>query len=323
MGLWNLIKKAGSAVYSSMKTVVKKGVEVVKKAASTIGNGIKKVGAAIQSGWKKFTGRDKEEEAEALLAALECKAREKEKEFQNFSEKIQKRLDNSLKKLNQIRVDLNLNSFRRFENLASHFSTWDVDKVRLELSIELKKQHLETVKTRNELFKIDFRNHPVSSNLKAIFTLGFLTRKRAKETLLAVQEEGHRLDFEIEKIEAEMARLSLIAESLEQVVSFIEGCHEYYQRILDELDYSVNFLRSSFVVATGEKPPKQMDPEMLPKHHLLSLECADKATRILFAIGNYHYVDMAGNQVTSIDRDFASFKEKCTKMKELQQQFAA
>ena len=77
MGLWNLIKKAGSAVYSSMKTVVKKGVEVVKKAASTIGNGIKKVGAAIQSGWKKFTGRDKEEEAEALLAALECKAREK------------------------------------------------------------------------------------------------------------------------------------------------------------------------------------------------------------------------------------------------------
>lgn len=317
--MFGLLRRCGSAVFGAVKTVAKK----IEKGVTAACKEVKKVGAAIQSGWKKFTGENTEREAEKLLSALEAKAKSQEKEFQIFAEEIQKRLDASMEKLNQVRAELNFNCFTRFEKLASRFANWNVEKVRYELSMLVKEKHLEAVKSRGELFKIDFRNHPVSSNLKAIFTLGFLTRKRADETLKAVQEEGHRLDFEIEQIKAEKTRLSRLADSLEQIASFFEGCHEYYRRILDELDYSVNFLRSSYFVMNHEDPAEQFDPEMLPEHHKLCLKCADEATRILFAIGNHRYVNMTEKTIEVIDRDINSFQEGRAEMEELQKQFAA
>ena len=102
-----------------------------------------------------------------------------------------------------MRIELNVRDFRRFEELASNFSTWQVGHSKIEFSRGLEKKELESLKGRQDLFKIDFRNNPISSNLKAIFTLGFWSRKKAKESLLAVQEENHRLEAELKELDAE------------------------------------------------------------------------------------------------------------------------
>ena len=172
MGFWSAvggaIKSVGSAVWSGVKTVVKKGADVVKTVAKASWEGVKKAGAVVKAGWEKFTGRDKEREAEALLAAMEEKARSKEKEFGDFFEDVQKRIDSSIEKINDIRAELNFQDFRRFEELASNFSLWNVGNTNFEFSRGLTKVELEPLKTREDLFKIDFRNHPIKSNLKAI-----------------------------------------------------------------------------------------------------------------------------------------------------------
>ena len=324
MGVLGFISRCASAVWGGVKTVAKKSAEVVKKAATVTWEGVKKCGAVLKAGWEKFTGRDKEREAEELLAQLETKARTAERDFQCFAEEIQDRVNTALERLNAMREELNTCDFRRFENLAALFSNWEVSKVRSECALELKRHHLEPLKTRDDLFKIDFRNHPISSNLKAVFTLGFLTRKRAKETLLAVREEEHRLELDLDKMNSEKTRLSLIADSLEQVVEQVVTFRQkYYLKLLDELDYSVHLMRSCYFVQTTEPVPDKIDPEMMPLRHQKCLECADKATRILFVIGNSSFVEMTKSSLTKIDADFDNWQEKQQQLVELQQDFAA
>ena len=119
MGFWssigNAIKSVGSAVWGGVKTVAQKAVEVGTKVVKATWEGAKKVGSAVKAGWEKFTGRDKEREAEALLAAMEEKARSKEKEFSAFFDAVQQRIDDAICKINEMRVELNVRDFRRFE----------------------------------------------------------------------------------------------------------------------------------------------------------------------------------------------------------------
>ena len=323
MGLFSALKSIGSAVWGGVKTVAKKSVEVIKDVGSAVWEGEKKAGAIVKAGWEKFTGRNKEREAEALLAAMEEKARTKEKEFEEFFDDVQKRIDSSIEEINSIRAELNFLDFRRFEELASNFSTWDVANIGLEFSQNLKKIELEPLKKRGELFKIDFRNNPIKSNLKAIVSLGFWSRKQAKESLLAVKEEEHRLDCELKKFDAEVVRLNLLAESLENVISFISSFRTYYKRILDVLDYSVNFLRSSYFTQTQKEPPALLDPAMLPQRHQKCLECSDKATRIMYEIAKRHYISATQQSVEMIQEDFKCFNNDKAKLETMQQDFAA
>ncbi|MBO4648204.1 MAG: hypothetical protein J5806_08605 [Lentisphaeria bacterium] len=328
MGFWDAIggalKRVGSCVYGGVKKVVQKTVEVAKKVVTATCEGVKKCGAVVKAGWEKFTGRDKEREAEELLAQLETKARTAERDFQYFADEIQNRVNTAFEKLNVMREELNTRDFRRFEALAALFSNWEVAKVRSECGLELKRRHLEPLKTRGDLFKIDFRNHPISSNFKAVFTLGFLTRKRAKETLLAVREEEHRFELDLKKMNAEKIRLENLADSLEQVTKQVSTFQQkYYHKLLDELDYSVNLMRSCYYVQTHEPAPDKIDPEMMPLRHQKCLECADKATRILFVIGNFSFVEMTKTSLTKIDADFNSWQKQQQQLVELQQAFAA
>ena len=321
MGVFAKIAKIGSCVWGGAKTVVKGVGKVVGKVATVMIDGGKKVYAAVQSGYEIFTGRDKEREAEKLLDRLQKRARSKEQEFQDFADKIQKRIDLELEKLNDMRDKLNYGDFRRFERLCAMFANWDVAPVRKERSEKLKEHHVEPVKERKDLFKIDFRNHPIKSNLKALCSLGFWSRKEAKETLLKVQEEEHRLDLDIKRLDAEKNRLSLLADALEQVVAQIIRVHqEYYHRLLDEVDYSVNFLRCCYFLQTNETPPSKMDIAMLPLRHIECLNNADKATRILCEIGNYRFIENTQFSVTKREQDFDKCKEQLNKM---QHEFAA
>ena len=59
-------------------------------------------------------------------------------------------------------------------------------------------------------YKIDFNKHKFKTSMQAIFTFGIYTRKKAKETLYAVQEEERKVEAEIAKMEAECVKLKAI-----------------------------------------------------------------------------------------------------------------
>jgi len=176
------------------------------------------------------------------------------------------------------------------------------------------------IRGREELFKIDFDRNPVRANLQAILTLGFGTRKKADETLKNVREQEAVLEEEAAKLDAEVARLEAARDSLGEVVRYFEGLHGCYGRLLDELEYSVHYVRSAYLLRDSYFFDGKFDVYYLPKRHLLCLMAAEKLTRIMYAMGSRKYLD---SSLTLHEADVAAAKADFAEMTELQSALAA
>ena len=300
--MFGWLKRAASRVWGGVKTVAKKVCDGVKCVAKKAWEGVKKVGHCVAKAWKKFTGQDVAEEAERRLAALEERTRRRQEDFKTFSEVNTKAINDSLASINACRKKLNNELFPRFCSLASNFRNWSVAEIGLEKCVSLKVGCC-SVRSRDELMRIDFRNHPITSNALAIFTLGFATRKRAKESLNQVREEEERMRLEFQKLDAEKVRINSMLKALKQVELQFEDCLEIYSNVLDEVDYSVELLRTGRSILNGEPMTGMFDVEFLPERHLLSLKAADEITRIVFAIGAHKYVKSNSKRIELVKAD--------------------
>ena len=320
--MFGWLKRACSCVWGGVKTVAKKVCDGVKYVAKKTWEGVKKVGNCVAKVWKKCTGQDVAEEAERRLAALEERTRRRNEEFNAFTSEKSKEINDALASINACRKKLNDELFPQFCSLAGNFRNWSVADVGLEKSIRLK-GGCDTVRSREELMRIDFHNHPISANLLAVFTLGFATRKRAKESLNQVKEEEERMNAEFQKLEAEKARINGVLMSLRQVERQFESCLEVYSRVLDEVDFSVALLRSGRCILGGEIADGKFDVEFLPERHLLSLKAADEITRIVFAIGAHRYVNANSKRMELLDADVTDVRIGQNKCKAIEQSLKA
>lgn len=298
------VKKAASRVCGAVKAVGRAVVATAKKVKEVCHKGAQFVGKC----WKKFTGQDKAEEAERRLAALEERARRRQREFEDFMDEKTRRINAELDRINACRARLNGEMFPRFCSLAGNFSNWRVEDVLDQSEIKLKAVACGPVRGRDELIKIDFRNHPIRTNLAAIFTLGFLTRKRAKESLLAVEEEEARMSEEFARLDAEQVRIVNVLGALEQVTKIFNSHLEVYERVLDEVDYSVELLKGGRNILAGEQTTGSFDLRMLPERHILALKAADAATRIAFALGARRYVEERNEKLSEVGADMAAVR---------------
>lgn len=280
-----LKEKCGSG-YSWAKEKCDSGYSWAKE---KIASGARACWCGAKNLYKKGTGQDVVEKAEQLLQNLNERVRKRKQRHREYVETHVAEINETLRVLNSIRCKLNEQSFPRFCALAKNFRNWSVARVKQEAKVFARAANIE-VRSRSALLKIDFANHPIKANALAIVTLGFATRKKAKESLLQVQEEECRIDLEFEKLDAEETRIGALSKSLKQVERQFKSMDKVYDGILDEVDYSVALLKSSRDIAAGEASSGVFDVEFLPDRHLLALKSADEATRILFALGAQKYV---------------------------------
>ena len=320
--MFGWIKSAYNRAKSVVCGTVKSIGRAVAAGAKKIWEGAKKVVHFVGKVYKKFTGQDVAEEAERRLAALEERTRRRNDEFNAFKEENTKAINDVLASINTCRKRLNDELFPQFCSLAGNFRNWSVADVGLEKSICLK-GGCDSVRSREELMRIDFRNHPISANALAIFTLGFATRKRAKESLNQVKEEEARINAEFQKLEAEEARINGILMSLRQVEQQFEDCLEIYSRVLEEVDYSVELLRTGRCILGGDLAGGKFDVEFLPERHLLSLKAADEITRIVFAMGAHRYVNANSKRMELLDADVTDVCKGQDKCKAIEQNLKA
>ncbi len=141
------------------------------------------------------------------------------------------------------------------------------------------------------MFLIDFDKHKVKTTFQAIFTLGFFTRKKAKETLNRVREQSKVLDASIKKMKAEKKRMTLSQKSLSQIVLYMDDMFSFYEEILGELDFAVSSLRALYFKGNIHYFEEQkLDCYYLPKRHLLCLMATEQATRIIHQIVSKQYL---------------------------------
>ena len=313
-----LAAKVGSCVWSGAKAV---GRGVVK-CAQAVGHVAKKVGAVVYSGYKKVSGMDVAEEAERKLAALREKTRRRKTEFEEQMAELSGKINLAIDAINGCRAELNGSVFPRFRMLMDNFRRVPVGCVLNEKHVRAKARRC-AVRGRDELMKIDFVNHPIQTNLAAIFTLGFYTRKMAKESLLQVKEEESRMKAEFRKLDSEVVRVGEVLKGIEQVARYFKNHVSLCNRVLDEVDYSVVMLRNGRAILNGASVDEKFDPEFLPEHHLAALQSAYTAMRIAFAMGARRYVASDSKSLEIVEEDVKAMSKDKASCVEIARRFAA
>jgi len=264
----------------------------IRKVGSAIASGVKKVGSAIASGAKaaangvkkvaaRISGKDKFEEAERLYDEISKRYNEKREHFQKEIERITSLIEEHVKSINDSKRMIKRELFPAMANKISKIKDIRIsDEYSVEEYIE-SVLNVDTIRSREQLFTIDFNAHKVKTTFQAIFTLGFYTRKKAKETLYNVKEEEAKINSEISRMDSEINKIYIIEKSIKQVVDMFTSVIEMYNNLLIRLDSSINYLLVRSLAFAHQIVGKQMSVKVLPKMQQKEVEAIVTASKIL------------------------------------------
>ena len=260
MGIFGgFIRKVGSAIASGVKAAA---------------NGVKKVAARI-------SGKDKFEEAERLYDEISKRYNEKREHFQKEIERITSLIEEHVKSINDSKRMIKRELFPAMANKISKIKDIRIsDEYSVEEYIE-SVLNVDTIRSREQLFTIDFNAHKVKTTFQAIFTLGFYTRKKAKETLYNVKEEEAKINSEISRMDSEINKIYIIEKSIKQVADMFTSVIEMYNNLLIRLDSSINYLLVRSLAFAHQIVGKQMSVKVLPKMQQKEVEAIVTASKIL------------------------------------------
>jgi len=253
--------------------------------------------------WNKFSGKGKFEEAERLYNEISERYQKKRKQFEtdleSYTDKIEKHIETINRSKEKIKTELFLKMANKMEKIK------DIS-VSEDFTIEAYKAaalSFDSIRSKSQLYKIDFNKHKFKTTVQAIFTLGFYTRKKARETLYAVQEEAAKLEAEMAKMDAELVKLKAIEESLANVEYYFTSLIELYENLLIRLDSSINYLYVRCLNLAHKLIHAEMSIRKLPKMQQKEVEAIITASKILKA--------MTDAQITSVEdsQDVSKYKE--------------
>lgn len=296
MGLFGFIGRAvssvGSAIKSTASKVVDTGKKVVSKTVETaknIGNKVvetaKKVCNKAKEGasnmWGKFSGKENFQKAERLYEQIKKRFESKKSSYEREVESLTTQIDNSIQAINKNKMYIKRDLFTQMVTELEKIKDVRVDKTfNLE---QFKYEHVkvDSIRATSQLYTIDFNKNKFKTTFQAIFTLGLFTRKKAKETLAAVQEEEGKVNHEITKMDAELAKLRQIVASLQNIESYFSSLVNIYEQLLVRLSNNVNFLYFQCMQLAHQLVNDQMLLGSLPLVQRKEVEAIMTASKVL------------------------------------------
>ncbi len=299
-------RAAGSGISAAVSKVVETGKKVVDKAKETF----KDIKSKITGMWHKFTGQDKFEEAKALYDKIESRYKKERDEFDRISELNLDRISNHVDFINNSKEKIKR---ELFVNMATKLS--QIKDINISNNFSLEEYiadglNIDELSSKSSLFKIDFDKHKFKTNVQAIFTLGFYTRKKAYESLYAVQEEEAKVNNEIVKMKAEITRITALEKALSNIVDYFRTLIELYENMLIRLDSSVNFLYVRCMSFVHEIVNAEMSIRRLPLMQQKEIEAIITASKILKEMVDAKILSIEDGKVVNRYCEDMSFKQK-------------
>ena len=186
---------------------------MVDKIENTSGY-ISREGSRVFNG---ITGKATFQEAEKLYKKIEEEYTRKNNEYKKKISDIGKEIEKKVSNINYHKEDIYLNHFERFKNLGDKLHNISINgKHFLEYFDEsiTKINNQNGIRSKEDIYKIDFNNLKFTEIAFGILTLGFYTRKKAKETLLKVQAEETRVEADIKEMNSQIIKAQKILEIL-------------------------------------------------------------------------------------------------------------
>ena len=278
-------------------------------------SGVKKVGTAVVNGVKKVaarvSGKDQYEEAQRLYDEISKRYNEKREYFEKEIGRITALIEGHVNSINDSKIKIKRELFPAMaEKISKIIDIRISDEYSVEKYIESVLK-VDSIRSREQLFTIDFNAHKVKTTFQAIFTLGFYTRKKANETLSNVKDEEAKINSEISKMESELKKINIIEKSIKQVADMFTSVIDMYNNLLIRLDSSINYLLVRSLAFAHQIVGKQMSVRVLPNMQQKEVEAIITASRILKAMADTQLLDIAEQKdVQEFDKKISDNKKE-------------
>lgn len=294
---------------------IRKIGSAAKKVGTAVVSGVKKVGTAVTNGVKnvaaRVSGKDKYEEAQRLYDEISKRYNEKREHFQKEIERITALIEEHVKSINHSKRMIKMELLPAMVNKISKIKDIRIsDEYSVEEYIE-SVLNVDSIRSREQLFTIDFNAHKVKTTFQAIFTLGFYTRKKAKETLCNVKEEESKINSEISRMDSELNKINIIEKSIKQVADMFTSVIEMYNNMLIRLDSSINYLLVRSLAFAHQIVGKQMSVKVLPMMQQKEVEAIYTASKILKVMAETQLLNVEKQKdVQEYDRKISDNKKE-------------
>lgn len=198
--------------------------------------------AWVESKWKGFTGEVDFERAERLYTEVSVRFKCQKQLFEQGRRDLAERIEQHVEQINASKRRLKTELFPFFADKMSYIKEVRVAEEWVKDSFVAPHYIPDTVQEREALYLIDFDKNAFMCNMEAICLLGFTTRKKAKETLIRVQEEAARVEVEMERMDSELLRLERLQESLGFAANIYASLTRLYEKLIYRFDGVVSYL---------------------------------------------------------------------------------
>lgn len=285
-----------------------------KVVKDTICSAVSRTGKAVSNGYKNFTGQTTFEEADRMYEDIKNRFEEHKKYFEKEVDRLSSEIETKVESINNSKRTIKTELFPLFSEKMRRLKDIPVTKEYLKEYFSGTDIKVDSLKAKADLYLIDFKKNPFKSNALAIVTLGFYTRKKAKETLEKVKEEKKRLEEEMARMDSEITKLIAIKDALDLITHYYLSLIEVYRALLNRLDNSVNFLMIRCISFAHKLINEQMSVKLLPKSQQAEIMAMWSISIILKKMVEKN-ITMNG-QTEKISCDIKKVKEEMSQQKE-------
>lgn len=273
-------------VWNAIKSTCSKAVSKVKKVAS--------------KAWGAVTGKTTFEKAEKLHGEITEKYDKAKFAYEKAVKEIGDDIEEKVSTINAFKTDIYNIQFKRFTTMSNRLSNVTVKGQPFEELfddgiLEVKKK--VGVRSKKELFLIDFNNMSFYEAARSILSFGSFSRKKAKQSLLKVQEEAKRIDEEIIKMITHQKQLKVIAESIDSVVEYFDVLIKNYSKLLDRFEYGIQTQRFKQQSNNNELFALKLDFRLIPIVHIEEFQALFNLSIVLKEMAILGYINDAGEVV--------------------------
>ncbi|TYL49350.1 DNA repair protein [Marinomonas sp. IMCC 4694] len=255
--------------------------------------------------WNAFTGKNYTNEAESILDEARIYFEKTEAEYKAVVETMSAEIERKISDINACKQKIYNTHFKRFISIASRLHNVTVKGVPFEELFDksvLEVKNLQSVRERNEIIKIDFDNMSVWQTTGMILTLGFGTRKKAKEALEDAKQERIRVDEEVEKMNAQKTKLKVIIESIDLVMEYFDTLISSYASLLDRFEYGIQTQRVKQMANSNNVLTLRLNFKQIPIVHIEEFQALFNLSIVLKQMATLGYLSESG-EVISQDMD--------------------
>lgn len=228
-----------------------------------------------------LTGRDKFEEAERLYSEITEKYNGKRKQFEEEMDKLIDCIEGCVESINKSKNEIHAELFVQMANKLAKIKDVKLPEGFVIEEYKSAAISLDPIRSKDKILKINFNRLTFKQTSLGFLTLGWYTRKLAKESLYAVQKEESKINNEIAKMDAELDKVKAVLDSLQNVAYYFNNLISIYKQLLVRLDNSVQHLYFKCLQFAHKLVDQELSVKFLPISHQKELESLITASKIL------------------------------------------